>query len=82
MSLFPDFFQRCKFSLTQSEIPWLFSDLEEFFIPDYFLTYFLSLKIVKMVEFYTQKTQGLKKSRPVVQDKEMPSILILFLVIF
>ena len=29
ISLFPDFFQRLKFSLTRSEIPWLFRDLEE-----------------------------------------------------
>ena len=31
--LFPDFFQRLKFSLTWSETPWLFSDLEEIFFP-------------------------------------------------
>ena len=31
MSLFPDFFQRLEFSLTRSEIPWLFPDIEEFF---------------------------------------------------
>jgi len=31
MSLFPDFFQRLKFSLTRSVIPWPFPDIEEFF---------------------------------------------------
>ena len=34
ISLFSDFFQRQSFSLTQSEIPWLFPDLEEIFHPD------------------------------------------------
>ena len=29
ISLFSDFFQRLKFSLTPSEIQWLFPDLEE-----------------------------------------------------
>ena len=32
--LFPDFFQRLKLYLTQSEIPWLFPDLEEIIFPD------------------------------------------------
>ena len=32
--LFPDFFQRLKLSLTQTEIPWLFPDLEEIIFPD------------------------------------------------
>ena len=34
ISLFPDFFQRLKLSLTQSEIPWLFPDLKEIIFPD------------------------------------------------
>ena len=31
MSLFPDFFQRLKFSVTRSEIPWLSPNIEECF---------------------------------------------------
>ena len=30
MSLFPDFFQRLKFSPTRSEIPWRFPDIVQF----------------------------------------------------
>ena len=34
ISLFRDFFQRQSLTLTQSEIPWLFHDLEEIFHRD------------------------------------------------
>ena len=34
ISLFSDFFQRQSSSLAQSEIPWLFPDLEKIFHPD------------------------------------------------
>ena len=34
ISLFSDFFQRQSLTLTQSEIPWLFHDLEEIFHRD------------------------------------------------
>ena len=35
---FPDFFHWCNFSLTQSEIPWLFPELEKISVPMTFLT--------------------------------------------
>ena len=38
ISIFPDLFQMCQFSLTRSEISWIFLTLKILFFPDFYLT--------------------------------------------